>query len=152
MRPRTLHRRGQFYRRRRSHWRLNLALVLIGAALAGFVVLDMRVGGPAPGPEDTAKRIAAPAPTALAAISAPPPRPGQPGALVAGPAPDRRVPSEIRANRRAFDGAGARLGVTTVRDEKAIEPAPVPRTPAPSVMRSPTPPEGCKTCGDEVPF
>jgi hypothetical protein len=162
MRPRTLRRRGRFYHRKRNRWRLNLALALIGVALAGFVAVNMRAGPPLPGPADVmAKRFAAPAPTthapaliapaelgstklastASAPVSAPPLRPGRPNALVAGPAPD--------ANRRGFDGAGARLGVPTVRDVNVMEPAPVPR---PLAQRSPTPPEGCKTCGDDVPF
>jgi hypothetical protein len=157
MRPRTLRRRGRFYRRKRSHWRLNLALVLSGVALVGFVVVNMGAGAPAPA-SDMAKPITAPAPaygpartdlaehgstmpasTASAPISAPPPRP-------------RRVHSEIRKNRREFDGARARVGVSTVRNVNLLERAPVPRTFVPVVMRSPPRTEGCKACGYEVPF
>jgi hypothetical protein len=160
MRPRTLRRRGQFYHRKRSHWRLNLALALIGVALVGFVVVDMRAGSPPPAPaEDTAKQIAALtthapaqtapaelgsaalAATASAPVSAPPRRPGRPSALVAGSAHD--------ANRRGVDAAGAGLGGPTVRDVDVTERAPVARPLPPG---SPKPPEGCKTCGDDVPF
>jgi hypothetical protein len=143
MRPRTLRRRGRFYRRKRSHWRLNLSLVLVGVALAGFVVVGMRAGAPAAGPaEVTAKRIAA---------LAPPPLPDL-VTRVAGPAPDRRVHAAIRASRRDFD-AGARLGVSTVRTVKVRERAPVPRTLVqPVVLRSPSRPDGCKACGEDVPF
>jgi hypothetical protein len=156
MRPRTLRRRGRFYRRKRSHWRFNLALVLSGVALVGFVVVNMGPGPPAPA-DDMAKPITAPAPaygpmrtdlaehgstmlasTTSAPITAPPPRP-------------RRGHSEIRANRRDFDGAGARVGVSTVGHVNLMERAPVPRTFVPMVMRSPPRSEGCKTCGD-VPF
>jgi hypothetical protein len=166
MRPRTLHRRGGFYHRKRSHWRLNLALVLIGAALAGFVVAGMRAEGPVPGPaEDTAKQIAAAAPTthapartapadrgsttlvtaASAPISAKPPRPGRPGSLVVA----ERSPD---ANWRNFGGVGARSGLSTVRDAKVKERAPGPGMLVGAVMPSPAQAERCKTCGDEVPF
>jgi hypothetical protein len=139
-----------------------LALALVGVALAGFVVVDM-TAGPPPGPaEDTAKRIAAApaatthasaqiapaelgsttlAATASAPVSAPPFRSGRPSSLVAGPARE--------ADRRSFDGAGARSGAPTVRDANVMERATVPTSLA---QRSPTPPEGCKTCGDDVPF
>jgi hypothetical protein len=159
MRPRTLRRRGQFYHRKRSHWRRNLALALVGVALAGFVVVGMRAGPPPGSSEDTAKPTAAAAPaatthasaqiaaaelgsTALAAtasapLPASPLRPGRPRSLVAGPARE--------ANQRGFDGAGA----PAVRDANVMERATVPTSLA---QRSPTPPEGCKTCGDDVPF
>src|SRR5215472_4700273 len=167
MRPRTLRRRGRFYHRKRSHWRFNLALALIGVALAGFVVADMRAGAPGAGPaEDASKRIATPAlatrartapaelgSTALAYTASAPvsalPRPGR-TSVVAGLAPGRRVHGETHANRRDFDGAGARLGVSTVRGVMAR--SPVPRTLVPMVMRSPTRSEGCRTCADQVPF
>lgn len=161
MRPRTLRRRGRFYHRKRSRWRLTLALALIGVALAGLVVVDI-TAGPTP-PEqaqDTAKRIAAaPSPktnasaqaapaelgslaaAASAPISAAPLRPGRPGSLVARPARD--------ANRRSFDSAGARSGAPAVRDASVIGRATIPTSLA---QRSPASPEGCKTCGDEVPF
>jgi hypothetical protein len=115
MRPRTLHRRG-FSRRRRSRWRLKLALVLTGALFVGFVVADMRAEAPTPSPAQVATAQTPPTPTtpapaqvaaeglgptvlaaaATAPVTAPPPRPVR-----------ARVP--IRAPVDDLDGAGARL-------------------------------------------
>ena len=160
MRPRTLRRRGPFYHRRRSRWRLNLTLGIIGVALAGFVVVDMTAGPPLSRPsEDTAKRIAAPAPhapaqtapaelgsttlvvAAAAPVPAGPPRPGRPIALVAGPASD--------VHRHGFAAAAGRLGAPNVGDVNGPERAPAPK---PLAQRPAAPPEGCKTCRDDVPF
>ena len=154
MRPRTLRRRGTFYHRRRSHWRLNLALGIIGVALAGVIVVDILAWPPAGSATDPAKRIAtlaathAPArnaapvlgATTLAlAASAPlatPPRPARSGSQVGGLALD--------AHRRDIDGGDARLGAPTVRDASATARAPVPTTPAGA--------DSPAQSSDEVPF
>lgn len=153
MRPRTLRRRGTFYHRKRSHWRLNLALGLIGVALAGVVVVDILAWPQASGPaEDAAKRTAAaeahapvqtvpaaspPTKLALAASAPISPRPRKPDSQVAGPAPN--------AGQRALDASGASFGAPGVHDVK-IEDAPVQRAPERAVTDSPSP------SADEVPF
>ncbi len=65
MRTHTLPGRGRFYRRRRSHWKLNVALALISVALAGFVVFDVTelAGPPVPRTANDGAARPAPAPT-----------------------------------------------------------------------------------------
>ena len=233
MRTHTLPGRGRFYRRRRSHWKLNVALVSISVALAGFVVFDVSrlAGAPAARPpNDAAVRPAASALTKRTPVRTAPTERGAPrttlasGAaapvLAAAPpmpraltpqqacdlirARTRRVGEEVRfrgefvnarpgvatirpvgceerasvaviptsalrhldeADRARGFSAGRRLiaeftarlvrgglSVSTVRDVKVIEPAPLPRSLARIVMRSATPTAGCKACSVEVPF
>ena len=233
MRTHTLPGRGRFYRRRRSHWKLNVALVSICVALAGFVFFDVsQLAGPpaARQPNDAAARPAAPAPTKHTPVRTAPTERGSPPTTPASaaaapvlaaspPMPraltpqqacdlirprTRRVGEEVRfrgefvnarpgvatirpvgceesagvaviptsASRRLGEADPPRglspgrrlsaeftarlvrggLSVSTARDVKVIEPAPLPRSLARMVMRSPTPTAGCKACSDEVPF
>jgi hypothetical protein len=143
--------------------RRNLALLLVGGALAGFVVVGMGARAPAPWPaDDTARPLAAaasasggpartarsaPGSTAQAFAAAAPTstlsRQDRPGALAAVAAPDRRGHGDGRAGRREILAASARSGAPDISDVKLVERAPAPRS---AVA------EGCKTCGDEVPF
>ena len=113
MRARTFRRRGRFYRRRRSRWRLNVALVVISVALVGFVVFDVRqlAGPPASGlADDAAMRRAATAPMSARSLAAEL-GPGRPTLGSTPPAPIAAAlspPARMLAPQQACDVIRAR--------------------------------------------